>query len=122
LFLAALLCKAPALSLPLVLVILDFYPLRRLGRGRGHGQQPALPAWRSWVEKLPYVLLSLLFAWIAVWAREPGTRHLGPGRAQIVEIEQGSLSERVAQVCFMPWFYLSKALLPVGLSNFYPLP
>ncbi len=35
LWVAAILSKAPAITLPLVLLVLDVYPLRRIGRGRG---------------------------------------------------------------------------------------
>jgi hypothetical protein len=57
-FAAALLSKAPALILPAVLVVLDVYPLRRLGGrpGRWFGRE----ARRVWREKLPFFALSVL--------------------------------------------------------------
>ena len=39
LFVAAMLCHAVAVSLPVVLLILDFYPLRRIGAGGSGGRR-----------------------------------------------------------------------------------
>jgi hypothetical protein len=58
LFVPALLFKAVAVSLPAVLVIVDVYPLKRLGVGKG------LDAWIGprerwvWMEKIPFFAVS----------------------------------------------------------------
>ncbi len=50
--LAAMLCKATAVRLPIVFLILDVYPLRRLRGGVPGGVfRPAVR--RVWLEKLP---------------------------------------------------------------------
>ena len=57
---AALLSKAVAVSVPLVFLILDVYPLQRLGGERGW--------WRDrgvWLEKVPFLALSLAFMVVA---------------------------------------------------------
>src|SRR5262249_15610941 len=72
LFAAALLFKAVAVSLPFVLLILDVYPLRRLGhrpRETDRGQWFGRPARRVWLEKVPFVALSLLFMKIGMAAK-----------------------------------------------------
>src|SRR5262249_23538958 len=51
LFALALLFKAAAVPLPAVLLVLDAYPLRRLGGGPGRWFGP--PARRVWAEKVP---------------------------------------------------------------------
>ncbi len=56
LFAAALLSKAVAVSLPAVLLILDVYPLRRLGGGPGRWFGPSVRG--VWREKLPFLGLS----------------------------------------------------------------
>src|SRR5881396_2679307 len=56
LFVCALLSKSMAVSLPVVLLILDVYPLRRLGGARGWWGEPAR---RIYLEKIPFVLLAL---------------------------------------------------------------
>lgn len=61
LFSFALMSKPMAVSLPLVLLILDIYPIERLTRN---------PRSAKWVliEKLPFLVLSFLTAWITLWA------------------------------------------------------
>jgi protein O-mannosyl-transferase len=113
LFVAALLCKAAAVGLPLVLLILDVYPLRRWGGARGFSGPEAR---RAWVEKLPYFALSLVFTVLALEARAHARDLLG------VVADQGTPAARAAQACYGAWFYLAKALWPVGLSAYYPLP
>ena len=48
LFVTAMLFKAVAVSLPVVLLILDVYPLRRFGEGSGDGsaRRRGEPCWR----------------------------------------------------------------------------
>ena len=67
LFVAALLFKAVAVSLPVVLLILDVYPLRRFGDGPGRWFGAA--ARRAWWEKVPFVMVSLVFMGLAIAAR-----------------------------------------------------
>src|SRR5262249_19029475 len=52
----AVLAKEIALTLPAVFLVLDAFPLRRLGgdRGRWIGR----PVWKIWLEKIPYFLVS----------------------------------------------------------------
>src|SRR5207249_3480803 len=52
-FALGLLAKAIVVTLPLVLVVLDVYPLRRLGGARGWWNAEAR---RRWVEKVPFFL------------------------------------------------------------------
>src|SRR3989475_7114580 len=55
LFACALLSKSMVVNLPVVLLILDVYPLRRLGGSIGWWSEPAR---RGYVEKIPFVLLA----------------------------------------------------------------
>ena len=67
LFVAALLFKAVAVSLPVVLLILDVYPLRRFpdDAGRWFGASGR----RALLEKVPFVITSLVFMRLAIAAR-----------------------------------------------------
>src|SRR2546422_1676731 len=65
-FLLALLSKSMVVNLPIVLLILDVYPLRRLGGAIGWWSEPAR---RGYVEKIPFVLLAAAASAIAVMAQ-----------------------------------------------------
>src|SRR3989475_11994697 len=66
LFACALLSKAMAVSVPVVLLILDVYPLRRLGGSTGWGSEPAR---RVYVQKVPFGLPAAAASAIAVMAQ-----------------------------------------------------
>ena len=64
LYVLSLLSKATALTLPVVLLVLDVYPLRRMG---GEVREWfAQAAHKVWLEKLPFVLLAALAGWVAL--------------------------------------------------------
>jgi Tfp pilus assembly protein PilF len=107
LFAAALLSKAAALGLPVVLLVLDVYPLGRLGRDRWL----TLEARGVYREKVPFAILSAVFGALALWAR-----------AQHMTSAGHTWETRVARACYGVWFYLSKTLVPVGISACYPVP
>jgi protein O-mannosyl-transferase len=108
----ALLFKATAVALPAVLLVLDYYPLRRLGGGPGRWFGP--PARRVWAEKVPFFALSMVFAALAVRAKE--SNH------SLVGLEQHGPLARVAQACHGTCFYLWKTAWPTGLCAYYPVP
>jgi len=95
---AALLSKAMAVTLPVVLLLLDAYPLRR----------------RAWREKLPFFALSLAAGAVALVAQRAA------GATSTVAF-LGPL-ERLAIACYSLAFYLWKTLVPRHLSPIYELP
>jgi tetratricopeptide (TPR) repeat protein len=106
LFAASGLSKAVSMALPMVLLVLDAYPLRRLGRGRGPGAATAL------LEKLPFLAVSAVVAGMAVWARAGSLRSadvLGP-------------AGRLAQAAFGLAFYPFRTLVPANLTALHVLP
>ena len=104
-FAAALLCKAQAVPLPVALLILDVYPLRRLVR----------EGWRRLlVEKLPYLVLSLIGSAVALIAVKNG--------ATFTDYAQYGASARLAMTGYGIVFYPWKWLWPTGLSPLYELP
>jgi tetratricopeptide (TPR) repeat protein len=104
-FVAALLCKATAVSLPGLLLVLDAYPLGRFGRGPVE-RRAALR------EKVPFAVLSVVFMVVAVFARGDG----------VVPLSQDGVVSRLAYSCYSAGFYLHKTVLPVGLSCVYDCP
>jgi type IV pilus biogenesis/stability protein PilW len=107
----SLLSKAIGVTLPIVLLLLDFYPLRRLGGGPGRWFGPA--ARRVWWEKAAFLIPAIAFGVIAVLAQHE-SKALTP-------FQQHSFHSRLAQTIFGVVFYLWKTILPLGLSPLYQL-
>lgn len=111
LFVAAILCKAVAVSLPVVLLILDIYPLRRWGDAKAGRRQAT---GRILLEKLPFFAVSLA---ASVWAM--AAKEYTETRSPIHEFD---LSARVAQSFCGLLFYFWKTLVPTHLLAFYERP
>ncbi|MBN1345707.1 MAG: tetratricopeptide repeat protein, partial [Phycisphaerae bacterium] len=109
--LLALLGKATAVSLPVVLLILDIYPLARLKGPIGSWWKR--PQRSVILEKSGYLLFCLLAIGIGLW---------GQGRSGIQSLEEVGLADRAALVGHAVTFYLIKTILPAGLSPMYPRP
>src|SRR5713101_3359870 len=110
LFACALLSKSMAVSLPAVLLILDVYPLRRLGGRMGWWSEPAR---RVYLEKIPFVLLgggASAVAFIALFQI-----HNTESLADLTVL--GRLAISAYGLCF----YLWKMILPLSLSPLYEL-
>lgn len=106
----AVISKISVAPLPLVLVVLDVYPLRRLGVG---WRQWVAPEARTvWVEKVPYLALTAVGSTVALYAVQP----------IFTPLDQLSVLGRVALYFNSAWFYLSQTLMPVGLSPLHELP
>jgi Flp pilus assembly protein TadD len=107
----AVLTKGSAVVLPFVFLILDAYPLGRLGPGR--------PSWlavrNALGEKAAILVFCLGFTALAFvakqfWGVDPEV------------ITEPLLLGRVAQASFGFWFYLMKTVWPFGITAFYPRP
>ena len=103
-FFLSLLSKAWAITLPAVLLVLDVYPLRRLGGGR-----PLGPVLR---EKIPFVVVAAVAATLALLAQN--VEALRP-------LSQHGVMARVAQAAYGLCFYVWKTVVPVGLVPLYLL-
>src|SRR2546428_2406862 len=110
LFACALLSKAIAVSVPVVLLILDVYPLRRLGGSTGWWSEPAR---RVYVEKIPFVLLAAAASAIAVMAQL--SVHVA------ASLDHLSMLARLAISAYGVSFYLRRMVVPVNLSPLYEL-
>jgi Tfp pilus assembly protein PilF len=111
LFTLALLSRSTSIMLPVVLVVLDVYPLRRLGVPPVGWLGPA--ARRVWLEKVPFVLLSLPIAGLALAARF--------GEAAPVLEAKELLTGLVVALSGLA-FYPRKTLLLGALSPLYERP
>ena len=105
-FTLSLMSKATGITLPLVLLVVDVYPLRRLP-----GARRATP-WGVIAEKIPYVVVAGGAALVVLLAKRP--------EAMVTLAEHG-VAARVMQcmyaLCFYPW----KTVAPLQLSPLYLL-
>ena len=108
LFGCALLSKSITATLPATLLVLDIYPLRRLGGVAGWRR------WHVWAEKLPFVVLAIAAAAVAFLALVP----LGNARS----LAEMSPLVRFVLALYGQAFYLVKTVWPAALSPLYGFP
>lgn len=96
-FVLAVLSKALAVTLPIALLLIDRYPLRR----------------RAWLEKAPYVLLAGIGAEMAFFAVAQ--------MDVMAPIDWITIEDRLLIVPYSLWFYLAKTVWPGTLSPLYEL-
>ncbi|MFM7783880.1 MAG: glycosyltransferase family 39 protein, partial [Gammaproteobacteria bacterium] len=107
--LLALMSKPMAVTLPVVLLLLDVWQMRRDGDKKSGARILRLP--RAWVlEKVPITLAAL-----GVCVLTMNAQH-----GAIAPLEEVSVAERLANVPVALSTYLGDLLLPARLASFYP--
>ena len=101
LFLLSCLAKGVAVVLPLILVLIDYFQRRKFDR-------------KAWLEKIPYLLISLGLGLIA-YVLQGHTRSIQVGPAIL-------FPNNILVGCYAILFYLFKTILPIRLSALYPYP
>ena len=108
LFCMSLMSKPMAVTLPVALLILDFYPLRRMEE-KGISRRFGLI-----LEKLPHVAAALIVSGITLWMQAISEA------AKTFDIVPPL--QRILVAVWAYGFYLFKSFVPLGLSPFYPHP
>jgi hypothetical protein len=107
-----LLSKSITVTLPAVLLLLDIYPLRRLGGGMDGGARP--PGLFIW-EKLPFALLSVVAAAVRSYPHALID--------DMASLERLGVLERLDGLSFMVYgFIFGRTVAPFKLSPLYELP
>jgi tetratricopeptide (TPR) repeat protein len=106
----ALMAKPMAVTVPLVLMILDIYPLRRFGPAGNDASRIK----RLLAEKIPFLFVSLVAGLITIKAQYV--------TGAVQNLQRLPFSVRMINGLHAPWFYLSKMLWPAELAPIYPLP
>ena len=108
----ALLSKATTVSIPVVLVILDVYPLRRLsGKPWTWLQQPNRHVLH---EKLNYAVLAVLAVVVGF---------VGQAKSEALRsLDEIGVTERLAIAAHSVFFYVSKTVWPIDLAPLYSRP
>ena len=106
LFILALMSKPMAVTLPLVLLLFDAYPLYRFRTGS---------EWiRLVIEKIPFFVLSLLCGLLTLFAQKKA--------GAVMSVGALSYADRVLNAVHSCMFYLGKTLWPHPVVPFYPFP
>jgi protein O-mannosyl-transferase len=109
-YIASMASKSIGMGLPLVLLVLDVYPLRRLG--------PALGTLREartvLLEKMPYAIVAALGAGTAYYVVKSTTA--------LTTLDAFPWSGRIAMAFYTLYFYVARTIVPVSLSALYELP
>jgi protein O-mannosyl-transferase len=105
----ALASKSIVMGLPLALVILDVYPLRRLGPSVR--DWASAHAWPVWLEKAPFAALAIGAATTAYYVQRTA--------GYLTDAEPAA---RVVMVLYNVWFHVWKTVAPLRLGPIYELP
>ena len=117
-FACGLMSKPMAVTLPFVLLLVDFWPLKRFSRFTFHVSHSEQPSTESTVwlicEKLPFFALTLAASIVTYFVQTSGRALWSPAGL--------SLWSRVANALWAYERYISKTFWPVNLSIFYMHP
>jgi Flp pilus assembly protein TadD len=104
--------KPMLVTLPLVMLLLDYWPLNRFSRFTIYDLWFSRPINRLIVEKIPFFALSAASCWVTLLAQ----------RQLIEPIERLPLSSRLNNALVSYVTYLGQMFCPTGLAAFYPHP
>lgn len=118
LFMAGLMSKPMLVTLPLILLILDYWPLDRL-KQLSSSNTSITPPWfpisfRLVLEKIPLIVLSATSSAITIFAQQHGNT--------VMSLEVLPLEMRIANALVSYVTYIWKTIWPVDLAVFYPHP
>jgi protein O-mannosyl-transferase len=118
-FALGLMAKPMVVTLPFVLLLLDYWPLGRLHLGssaaslRSPGSGPRTPISRLLLEKVPFLALSVAVSFVTLHYRQQWGK---------LDMEMFPLPTRAANALVAYARYLGKAILPEDLAVIYPHP
>lgn len=107
LFILALMSKPMAVTLPIVLLLWDIYPLKRIGLYTDKNMTVL-------IEKIPFFVLSIASSIITILAQRSG--------GALGTLDVYYLDDRLFNALRSLVFYLEKMIVPVKLLPFYPFP
>ena len=124
LFVAALLSKPMAVTLPAVFLLVDLWPLERLKPGEEAATgEPGLRGWLLWAwgslwpllrEKLPWFAISLAFSVLTIVANRAG--------GGLTSLAALPLPWRIGNAFYAYGQYIARTFAPAGLAIYYPHP
>jgi Tfp pilus assembly protein PilF len=109
-FALGLMAKPMLVTLPFVMLLLDYWPLQRMAGG----QRPMTNLGRLVMEKIPFILLAVGSCVITYLAQNYG--------GMVVPLDEMPVGYRLDNVPLAYLRYLQKMVWPVHLAILYPLP
>jgi protein O-mannosyl-transferase len=123
-FSLGLMAKPMLVTLPLVLLLWDYWPLRRwappggaaleTGQPVGNLPYPGVSLQRLIWEKIPLLILVVFFSLVTVYAQKAG--------AMVVSLADLPLGARISNALVAYVTYLGKTVVPMNLAVLYPHP
>jgi len=117
-FVLGLLAKPMLITLPFVLLLLDFWPLRRFSTatsdvsygGQARNRVETAGIKKLILEKAPFLLLSGVFCAVAIWTER-----------DIITLDKDvTLLWRIGNAAVSYIVYIKQTIVPTGLAVFYP--
>lgn len=105
-----LMSKPMLVTWPLLLLLLDCWPLQRVAQPSSLFQLPASKY--LWLEKIPFFLLAAGFALVTL-----RTQH---GSAAVMSLQDYPLGARLANTLYSIFIYVFQFVWPTNLAPFYP--
>lgn len=112
LFALGLMAKPMVVTLPFLLLLLDYWPLRRIAHWSSGTAVPARSAGQLVLEKIPLLVLSAASATITMAAQRSSNA--------VASLRMVPFSLRIENALWAYGMYLRRAFLPVRLAVFYP--
>ena len=113
LFALSLMSKPMLVTLPFILLLLDYWPLGRWQKALSARAESCYKFTGKLLwEKVPFILLTIVSSIMTLWAQNKG--------GAVVSMEHMSFNARVANAIISYVSYLGKTFSPVDLAVFYP--
>ena len=110
-FACALMSKPMAVTLPFTLLLLDYWPLRRVAVKNG-AERHRLSAWKGLVaEKWPLYVMAVISCWVTFYAQRTGHA--------VASLEAVPLWARTGNAAMSYWRYIIKMFWPDPLAVYY---
>jgi tetratricopeptide (TPR) repeat protein len=104
-FALGLMAKPMLVTLPVLLLVLDYWPLRRFANGWD---------WKLVLEKIPFLAISIVSSVLTVRAQHAA--------GAVRSLEDLTLAERVSNAVMSYAIYITKTFWPSNLGNYYTYP
>lgn len=106
----SLMSKPMMVTAPLILLLFDFYPLKRFNHSGFLSHQNVYIL----IEKLPFFVLSIITGIITIYAQSADNA--------VVSLHKIPLFIRISNALLSYWLYIVKTIAPYNLSPYYPHP